>query len=295
MCFFLLFTVYAGRWCCKKWILRKKVFSFLINFIVVIFILSSIGAKGASIVFSHNRIPFWDFFSPSVPLVILFSFLGVLITYTRSSLLKQMNEARIVQEQKQSELDLLLSQLSPHFLFNILNNLYGLSLTQHEKIPNLLLKLSDLLRYSVYDTNKAFVPLSDELAYILNYIELEKIHLGDRLLLFSNIDPAKYQSIKIAPMLLIVFIENAFKHSKNTADQKISIRINFEVEKNILNFTVNNSCRDKKQIPTAIREHSGVGLANTIKRLELLYPGEYTLNQQIVNNKYFVTLQLPVK
>jgi hypothetical protein len=160
-----------------------------------------------------------------VPFVIISLALGILIKVVRAVTQNQLKQAHAAAATSKSELHLLQSQLSPHFLFNTLNNMYGLSITQHEKIPALLLKLSELLRYSVYDATEIYVPLKDELAYINNYIEFEKIRIGDRLVLTTDLEEIANGDVKIAPMLLIVFIENAFKHSKNTAEDKIFIDI----------------------------------------------------------------------
>lgn len=226
-----------------------------------------------------------------ISFVILFFSFGLFLSMTRTTVLRQLREANIRQQQKESELQLLRSQLSPHFLFNVLNNLYGLSITQHQKIPALLLKLSDLLRYSVYDTKQDFVSLKNELAYIENYIELEKFRIGDRLLLEVNIEKINIEAIRIAPMLLIVFIENAFKHSKNTYNEHISIKIDLQIINNAILFTVKNSCGD--EINERDRsEGSGIGFTNTLKRLELLYAGRYFLEKAKENGYYQVKLQL---
>lgn len=188
-----------------------------------------------------------------------------------------------------SEMQLLQSQLSPHFLFNTLNNLYGLSLEKSEKLPELLLKLSDLLRHSVYQKSDVFVPLKEEIGYIRNYIEFEKIRLDDRLDLTLHIDEP--DNLEIAPMLLIVFVENAFKHSKNTTDSKVVMEVNLRVwEGNIL-FSVYNTY-DKASRPNLLNKDSGLGLENARRRLELLYPGRYEYKVEDTGNTYKVLLQL---
>lgn len=197
-------------------------------------------------------------------------------------------------EQKQGELNLLHTQLSPHFLFNTLNNLYALSLTQHEKIPNLLLKLSELLRYSVYETSQPFIPLMEELQYINNYISFEKIRIGERLNLKSDIEEIHSREIKIAPMLLIVFIENAFKHSKNSFDKIIFIDVSLKIIGENVMFTISNSCNSLKE-DNIMRTDSGLGLENVKRRLELLYADEYSLNEESSTNFYSVKLQLKAK
>jgi sensor histidine kinase YesM len=189
-----------------------------------------------------------------------------------------------------SELHLLQSQLSPHFLFNTLNNLYGLSLVKDDKLPDLLLKLSDLLRYSVYQSSDTFVPLKDELDYIKNYIEFEKIRLDDRLKLTVNLEESA--SADIAPMLLIVFIENAFKHSKNTISKFITIDIELKLWENNILFSISNTYDKENSQDNPLNKASGLGLENAKRRLELLYPGQYNLQIENKDTSYKVMLQL---
>ena len=140
----------------------------------------------------------------------------------------------------------------------------------HTHPRSLLLKLSGLLRYSVYETKKAFVSLQEELEYIKNYISFEKLRLSDRLVLQSDLNIADGNNIQIAPMVLIVFIENAFKHAQNTLDEKIYISIKLTASADQVLFTVENSHNETKKYNT-LHHSSGLGLANTIKRLNLLY------------------------
>lgn len=205
---------------------------------------------------------------------------------------RQLQDAQAATEQKQTELNLLQSQLSPHFLFNTLNNIYGISIDRDERVPGLLLKLSNLLRYSLYDTKKPFVPLKEELEYIGNYIDFEKIRISDRLLLKTDIEPVSDTSIKIAPMVLIVFIENAFKHAKNTLEQEIYIDIALKISGNFILFSVKNSHNSNADKTNNLDESSGIGLANTVKRLELLYGKDYGLKQFSETCEYIVQLTL---
>lgn len=223
--------------------------------------------------------------------VIGFLLLGSFLSITRSTITRLIRETNIARQQRESELKLLRSQLSPHFLFNVLNNLYGLSIQHDKRVPGLILRLSDLLRHSIYDTSLEFVPLSSELSYIENYIELERIRIGDKLILESNIQKDHTAEIMIAPMLLIVFVENAFKHSKNTVLPEIHVKIDLHVDNGKLNFIVGNSCSDKP-VEKNKNEESGIGLDVTKKRLELLYPGKYSMKIKQENGFYEVTLQL---
>ncbi len=236
-----------------------------------------------------NLLLFW------LPFIVLGSLIGALINFSRIYVASQIQEANITAEQSRSELSLLQSQLSPHFLFNTLNNLYGLSITQHEKLPPLLLKLSELLRYSVYDVKELFVPLKNELAYIRNYIDFEKIRNGNRLVLTASFEPINNEEIKIAPMLLITFIENAFKHSKNTADKEIFIDLELKTWGGRILFAIKNSYSREISEVSKLDKHSGVGLANAKKRLQLLYPNEHELRVEEKDGFYCVMLQLKIK
>jgi sensor histidine kinase YesM len=290
-CIFILICIYAGRWNSRRWLFSNKLIQLALYSIVTIIAFTVIGSIGVKY-FSNNLnlaivITISGF-------VIIFFLLGILLSIGRTTILRQIREASINQQQRESELHLLRSQLSPHFLFNVLNSLYGLSLAEDKKVPGLLLKLSDLLRYSIYDTRQDFVPLANELAYIDNYIELEKIRIGDRLSFVSNIQKENIEDITIAPMLLIVFIENAFKHSKNSLLPEIQIETGLRIIDDKLIFTVKNSYVE----PTSeyiSDEVPGIGLAVTLKRLELLYPGNYSLEKTKENDYYQVKLQLNIK
>jgi sensor histidine kinase YesM len=236
-----------------------------------------------------NLLLFW------LPFIFLSFSIGALVMLTRMHVNNQIKQAYATAEQSQSELHLLQSQLSPHFLFNTLNNLYGLSITQHERIPALLLKLSSLLRYSVYDVKDLFVPLKSEIDYINNYIDFEKIRVGDRLVLNSSFEPIRNEEIKIAPMLLITFIENAFKHSKNTVDKEIFIDIDLRTWHDRILFSIKNSYHRDESAQPVLKKDSGLGLANAKKRLELLYPNEHELRVEEKDGFYSVMLQLKVK
>ncbi|QEC66375.1 hypothetical protein FRZ67_03305 [Panacibacter ginsenosidivorans] len=288
---FLLVCIYIGRWCSRRWLLQNK-FSRLLFFMPVsLAVLSFTGIIGLKILTSNNVL---SMTITALFFVFLFFFLGFFLSVTRNTVLRQINEAENLQQQKEMELELLRSQLSPHFLFNTLNNLYGLSITQHQKIPGLLLKLSDLLRYSVYESKESFVSLKNEVAYIETYIELEKIRIGEKLSYEANIYKENIESNQIAPLLLMVFVENAFKHSKNTYGQTIDIRIDLSLMNDTLYFTVRNQYIDGANKIKDFKK-TGIGISTTLKRLELLYPQKYVLDTKKVNGYYEVKLQLNLK
>lgn len=293
-CLFFLACIYTGRALCIKYYLRNKPFHFSLYTVLALMAIIIVWPLVAKKIF-HSPGDIIEFSATTIPCLIIGLVMGIFIKMIRASIQKQIQEARISAEQKQSELNLLQSQLSPHFLFNTLNNIYGISITQHERVPALLLKLSSLLRYSVYDTKKLFVPITEELDYIHNYISFEKLRISDRLVLQTGIETIKDPAITIAPMVLIVFIENAFKHARNTLNEKIYIHIALKITGNFIVFSVKNSYTELKQENSIIQASSGLGLPNTIRRLNLLYEENYTLDQFIKDNMYIVQLRLKIK
>lgn len=235
----------------------------------------------------------WSSLTFGIPLVVLFFSMGIFLTTARDSLRKQLAAAAIAERQKQSELELLRSQLSPHFLFNTLNNLYGLAFNKDRQLALLIVKLSDLLRYSLSDINRRFVPLQDELNYISSYMELEKIRLGEKLRLITKLPSIEQGTAEIPPMLLIVFVENAFKHSKNTYDASVFIELSMEVSNSKIRFSIINSCEKNNQNSTPEFRELGMGLSNTIRRLDLLYGKTYSLQHYKKEDQYFVYLEIP--
>lgn len=234
-----------------------------------------------------NLLLFWALF------IVLSSALGAWLKFLVKRFNLRIDQANAQATQSQSELQLLQSQLSPHFLFNTLNNMYGLSISDHEKIPGLLLKLSELLRYSVYEAKELLVPLKSELTYVQNYIDFEKIRIGNRLSLTCNLEQVGTERIKIAPMLLIVFIENAFKHSKNTAQKSIVIDITLKTWDDWILFSIKNSFDEHEEKTKNLS--SGLGLSNTYQRLKVLYPNQYELKISKDEGMYNVSLQLKMK
>jgi LytS/YehU family sensor histidine kinase len=288
---FLLMCLYSGRWCCRKWLLSSEFKKFVAWSGVAIILLCATGIFG-SLLLTNNSIT--AIIITVLFIAALFFSLGVFFSITRTTILRQLHDAQIMQKQKESELQLLKSQLSPHFLFNVLNNLYGLSLKEGDKVSPMLLKLSGLLRYSLYETNKNFAPLQDELSCIENYIELEKMRIGERLLLEVNISKQNIDEAVIPPMLLMTFIENAFKHSKDTSRKNVVINIHFQLVEGLIELAIKNNMSDEVKTATNI-EYSGIGLSVTKKRLELLYGNNYSLQGFSEDGFYTTCLKIKTK
>ncbi len=172
---------------------------------------------------------------------------------------------------KEQELSYLKMQIHPHFLFNTLNTIYGFALKQSKHTPEIILKLSNLLDYILYQVSKPRVPLLEEVEHIREYIELERIRFQESLKVnfqSTNID----RTLEVAPMLLIPFVENAFKHG-NLVEGFLQINVNIRVEHQQLLFDISNTSLEEKKED----RNSGIGLENIKKRLEMHYPDQHEL------------------
>ncbi|MDF2190397.1 histidine kinase [Paraflavitalea sp. CAU 1676] len=292
---YFIVGVYIGRYVSQIWTKRFSRIPTKIFITLGVVMLASLLSMFMFGALSVNTRFFLPFFLLAASSLILSIATGIMIKLVRYTVSGQLQDARADAAQSHSELKLLQSQLSPHFLFNTLNNIYGISLTRHEKVPPLLLKLSDLLRYSVYDAREQFVPLQSEMEYIHNYIDFEKIRIGEKLVLTTEFEYHIDPKIKIAPLLLIIFIENAFKHAKNTTQQEIYIDIKLKIWGNSILFAIKNSNKTDKGERGILNVHSGFGLDNVRKRLELLYENQYQLDIEDEDDSYKVSLQLRIK
>ncbi|MCR6640386.1 MAG: histidine kinase [Sporocytophaga sp.] len=188
-----------------------------------------------------------------------------------------------------SELSFLKSQVSPHFLFNTLNNIYSLSLTNTPRASEAILKLSHLLRYMLYETNEISVSLDKEIDYINDYIELQKMRFSNEVTIEYNTS-GNFEMKEIAPMLLIPFIENAFKHGISYSKKSV-IKILIELKDQELFLKVENSFDKNKEKDSS----SGIGLVNIQRRLDLLYPMRYNLKLNDQNDLFIVDLKINLR
>ncbi|MEJ5104531.1 sensor histidine kinase [Chryseobacterium sp. MYb328] len=182
-------------------------------------------------------------------------------------------------------------QLNPHFFFNMFNNLYGVSLTHPERIPELILQLSNLMRYPLEKGNNAAVSIKEELEYIKTYVNIEKERSGKRCKITLNLpnDKESISHYQIAPLLLITLVENAFKHSAGSLNEWF-VKLHFEVNANEFKVDISNSLPE-----TPIKKESlGMGLSNIRKRLDLLYSEHYTFEIYQLDSEYrtILTIQL---
>jgi sensor histidine kinase YesM len=235
-------------------------------------------------------IPFGEWLFGNLSLAFL-TFLVITFTkYFKDNFINQYYENEQRQLKMKLELDNLKAQISPHFLFNTMNNFYGLAVDNSNKLPNLMIKLSDLLRYSLYETKNDLVPVSKEINYVKNYIELEKIRLESTLDLEFDSTVAENEDAGIAPLILMVFIENAFKHARQVLNEPIQIKIHLSLtNEKVLILKVKNNYFNEGENHTG-----GLGLMNVKKRLDLLYPGNLHY-LEIIKEEKFYTVNLKLK
>lgn len=194
-------------------------------------------------------------------------------------------------EKLTAELNFLKAQINPHFLFNTLNNLYYLAYSKSENTTEVIAKLSQMMRYMIYETNHQKVLLNKEIEYMQNYISLERLRLNDQIPIKFEV-AGNTENVWITPLIFITFLENAFKHGVNNSNPKAWVNIAISLRDHECIYTVENS-RSAEQKNGS--EKSGIGLINVKRRLELSYPGKYTLVTEDTREKYVVKLNLSIR
>jgi len=279
---------------------KKKILAFILLFITTgLFFILLQRAFIYFIVFPGERSS--QTFTQELPAFILITFIiyGIALMikllklwYEKNMELREMsnNNLQIELRLKEAELSLLKAQLHPHFLFNTLNNLYGLTLDKSDHAPAVVLRISDMLNYMLYESNQASVPLANEVKYLRDYLDLEKLRFGDELKL-DFIEEGNYADFEIAPLILIPFVENAFKHGASGQTEGAKIHIQIKADSNLLMLHVENTVDPGTgQVDNEIS--GGVGLANVKKRLELLYKNRYILDIENKTDTFVIRLEI---
>lgn len=260
----------------NKWLLITLIATAVIPIIITVF--EVITTEKESVIFLEN-------YNPIVGVIII-TYYVILFCLGVFWLTKQLiSITKLKNEKTKTELMLLKSQVNPHFFFNMLNNLYGLVGKDAKKGQELILKLSDMMRYSIYEGEKYFVTLKEEVDYLKNYIELHKMRYHKKITI--NFNCQIEEDYKVMPLLFIILLENAFKHGVERLRDSAFVNINMITFKNELQFTVENNFDNSERI-----EDSGIGLKNLKRRLELVYPNRHKLSFSTVENVYKVQLTL---
>lgn len=225
-------------------------------------------------------------------LVNIFIWVELFITVTMivDRVYSQQQLVLLEKERIKHELDFLKAQINPHALFNSLNSIYGHIDKQNQTARNILLKFSGLLRYQLYDCSEEKISLEKEIEYLRNYISFQQIRKEEGLVVDTNIDVDGY-NYTIAPLLLVVLIENAFKFVSNFTDKANVIKIDVFVDENVFNFSISNTTEHRQALASYLNP-GGIGIVNLKRRLELLYPGKYEIFFKQEVDRYEANLKL---
>lgn len=205
------------------------------------------------------------------------------------SLEKENSILTLSQEKMKAELQFLRCQIQPHFLFNVLNDLYSMALKKSDNTPEVILKLSELMRYMLQESTEDLVSVEKEVNYIRNYIELERLRYGKRFDVNFKVNGDTIGN-NITPLLLLPFVENAFKHSTINEIDKSWISVELNVDHGELQFKVANSYDPGAKKSQDVS--SGIGIRNVKDRLDIIYPERYTLQTDVTANTYASTLKI---
>jgi len=269
---------------------RYGLYALVIAFTIVVF---GFGKYGVALIFKQyvlmqvkgHMTGFGSYFLSTVFTSIIYLFLSVVLKFTVDWFLNERIQRDLENQRLSAELAFLKSQINPHFLFNSLNSIYSLAYQRSEMTPDAILKLSEIMRYMLYESNDNKVDLSKELQYLQNYIDLQKIRFGNKAYIDFKVE-GKVLNQQIAPLLLIAFIENAFKHG--VANNPLTpIRLLIDVDESHLHFYMQNKKHMNNRDAVG-----GIGLNNVQRRLNLLYPGKYNLDVRDEADTYTVELSL---
>lgn len=280
----LIALFYPHKWLIQKYLNHGKVRQYIAG------LLTLMGVATASFAFVLSLIePTKNNILPAIITVVMMLFFSTAISYAYKGILLQIQYEKTKRRQVEAELKLLQSQVNPHFLFNTLNNIYAQNLTNHDEANEMILQLSDLMRYQIESSKKNEVRIEDEIEFLENYIALEKKRSTDRIKVSFAVDKTDNLTMQIPPMLFIPFIENAYKHGIS-AEGESAINILLGVHENGISFKIDNSIPTKKQIVKSTQ----TGLENIKKRLDLLFPNKHQLAITTDNQLYNVQLNIQI-
>ena len=276
-----------------RFLVHKKTFQYTIEFLVPFSILVLLRIYLQRYMMAESpRIEYFYSAIFIVQVAVITLFITIFVSMLRFAVDWFELEARkreIENEKLYAELNFLRAQINPHFLFNTLNNLYYLAYSKSDNTTEVISKLSNMMRYMIYESNHEKVLLNKEIEYMQNYISLEQLRLNNQVPIEFKIE-GNTEDIWIAPLILITFLENAFKHGVNGKSSETWIKIGIRMDGKQCHFSVENS----KQSPTLDSREgkSGIGLQNVNRRLELSYPEQYQLNVEEKPDRYSVELEI---
>jgi len=246
---------------------------FLAKIIVLVTIAVPLGITAYEfIVLGKDSVVFLGDYPSAVGVIVMFYYVILLLLGIIWIIGQLKSVLALKNETSKNELLHLQSQVSPHFFFNTLNNLYGLVGKDAKKAQDLILKLSDMMRYSIYEGEREFVTLEEEVAYLKNYIELHKMRYHKTIDVQFVVETKK-EGLQVRPLLFILLLENAFKHGVENLRENAFVHIELTADENQISFSVTNNFDVSE-----ITDESGIGLKNLKRRLELAYPEKHSLS-----------------
>lgn len=296
----LIATYFTLYWLLPRFLLKEKYGLFALLLVIVLLIAgvihwyTAINIEQPVYYPEENWGNFWNIgkiiksATYIYPIVLLATFIKFFKNWYKQQQLSQ----KLANQKLAAELKFLRAQIHPHFLFNTLNNLYALTLKQSKAAPEVVLKLSELLNYMLYECNTDKVPLTKEIELIKNYIALEELRYGDRLNVAIHIS-GDVSSFSIAPLLILPFVENSFKHGTSGETEEAWINIDLNVKDGLLTLKVDNSKTNDESIDEQDYKE-GIGLTNVKRRLDLLYGGAFDLKILDSEESHLVVLKLEI-
>lgn len=290
-----------------KYLYKKKLYEFVVYCFLWTLLVSIllVGSYFLSSEIIGMPIDYYNYFSGNRSLTNFFTtqalpssaggiLLGLSIKLTKNNIQNQRRQELLEKEKLQAELQFLKHQFNPHFLFNTINSIFFLIKKEPERASKSLAKFSELLRYQLYESNVDFIPLSKEVDYLENFIALEQLRKKSSLKVTFNKDMEKNAAYSVAPLILLTFVENAFKHVSNEKNTQNWIQIDLSIENDdTLKFKVKNSksSPENNQLASA----GGIGLENVKRRLNLIYPTTHWLDVEDDNAVYSVRLSVQLQ
>lgn len=260
------------------YLFTRKTFLYVVFLITGIVLITPVYISLQLLIYSHYPDKA-NLYYTNISSIILLEFFVAILSLLFAIIIDWMKKRSEVMElyttNIETELNFLKTQINPHFLFNTLNSIYALALKKSDEAPDLILKLSEIMRYMLYDCNEDSVPLDQELSYLKNYLDLEKFRKGTNNEITFTVegDP---EGKSVAPLLFITFVENAFKHGVNNVD-KGYVRIHFRILEDQLHFEIENSVSPQIHLYKLHSGRGGIGLENVRRRLKLIHPGQHYL------------------
>jgi len=272
---------------------KQNLLSYLISLLVLVLLITPILTLSIILLYQDNETIVSDVMDKKTVIFLSCLLVGLVSTGYKvtSDWLGLQNEKRDLEKQNlQSELKFLKSQINPHFFFNTLNNLYALTLKKSDLAPEIVLRLSEMMRYMLYESNEKEVALDKEINYVMNYIELEKLRQGEKFKINFNLE-GEALGQKIAPLMFIPFLENSFKHGLDSHIKSGYVNINMQLHENSIELDIENSKPEKMLMPSKPNS-GGIGLENVKRRLKLLYPEKHELSIMENSDSYKVNLNI---